>query len=105
MVLFQNSLSVWAPVSKKGEPNAVGRCSESMLLVIAIDGSVLVMPDDQVKEAVKVLVTQFIPLKMNDLQEWENNPEQWVNEEDAENDQWEYELRVGPEPPLMPLCR
>jgi hypothetical protein len=53
------------------------------------------MPANDVQEAVKILVTQFIPLKMTDLQEWEQNPEQWVNEEDAENDQWEYELRVS----------
>jgi hypothetical protein len=54
-----------------------------------------VMPASDVQEAVKILVTQFIPLKMTDLQEWEQNPEQWVNEEDNENDQWEYELRVS----------
>jgi hypothetical protein len=52
------------------------------------------MPENDVTEAVKILVKEFIPLKINDLQEWERNPEQWVNDEDAENDQWEYELRV-----------
>jgi hypothetical protein len=57
------------------------------------DGSV--MPEADVKEAVRILVQQFIPLKVDDLKEWENNPEQWINEEDAENDQWEYELRVS----------
>jgi hypothetical protein len=54
-----------------------------------------VMPENDVKEAVRILVQQFIPLKVNDLQEWEENPEQWVNEEETDNDQWEFELRVG----------
>jgi hypothetical protein len=53
------------------------------------------MPENDVKEAVRILVQQFIPLKVNDLQEWEENPEQWVNEEETDNDQWEFELRVG----------
>jgi hypothetical protein len=57
-----------------------------------------VMPENDVTEAVKILVKEFIPLKVNDLQEWQRNPEQWVNDEDSENDQWEYELRVRVQP-------
>ena len=48
-----------------------------------------------VEEAVKLLVTRFIPLNTKDLDAWIADPEDWVNVEDKENDQWEYELRVG----------
>ena len=48
-----------------------------------------------VEEAVKLLVTRFIPLNPKDLDAWIADPEDWVNVEDKENDQWEYELRVG----------
>jgi hypothetical protein len=64
------------------------------MLVIRLK-QLAVMPENDVKEAVRILVQQFIPLKVNDLQEWEENPEQWVNEEETDNDQWEFELRVG----------
>ncbi len=42
----------------------------------------------------KILVTRFIPLNPSDLEEWMSDPEEWVNAEEKENDQWEYELRV-----------
>ena len=47
-----------------------------------------------VEDAVKILVTRFIPLNPSDLEEWMADPEEWVNAEEKENDQWEYELRV-----------
>lgn len=43
----------------------------------------------------KILVTRFIPLNPTDLEGWMEDPEEWVNTEEKENDQWEYELRVG----------
>ena len=46
-------------------------------------------------DAVKILVTRFIPLNPSDLEEWMADPEEWVNTEEKENDQWEYELRVN----------
>lgn len=46
------------------------------------------------QRAVELLVTQFIPLRESDLQGWMEDPEEWVNLEDKENDQWEFELRV-----------
>ena len=47
-----------------------------------------------VEDAVKILVTRFIPLNPSDLDNWMADPEEWVNTEEKENDQWEYELRV-----------
>ena len=47
-----------------------------------------------VEDAVKILVTRFIPLNPSDLEEWMADPEEWVNAEEKENEQWEYELRV-----------
>lgn len=47
-----------------------------------------------VENAVKALITRFMPLNPSDLETWMNDPEEWVNLEDQENDQWEYEIRV-----------
>jgi hypothetical protein len=35
-----------------------------------------------------------MPLNPEDLQKWTADPEDWVHTEEAENDQWEFELRV-----------
>jgi hypothetical protein len=62
-----------------------------------------VLPQNLVEDAVKVLVTQFIPLKPSDLEGWKEDPESWVNTEEVENDQWEYDLRVRRSPILSSL--
>lgn len=54
-----------------------------------------VLPRAFVEEAVKLLVTRFIPLNPADLEGWMADPEEWVNVEESENDHWEYELRVS----------
>lgn len=36
-----------------------------------------------------------MPLNASDLDGWMADPEEWVNMEDKENDQWEFELRVS----------
>ena len=56
----------------------------------------VVLTQEFVEDAVKILVTRFIPLNPSDLEEWMADPEEWVNAEEKENEQWEYELRVGP---------
>ena len=48
-----------------------------------------------VEDAVKLLVTRFIPLDPSDLESWMSDPEEWVNLEERDNDLWEFELRVG----------
>jgi hypothetical protein len=55
----------------------------------------LVLSQTFVEDAVKLLVTRFIPLEEADLQGWEADPEEWVNLEEKDNEQWEYELRVS----------
>ncbi len=61
-----------------------------------------VLSKDFVEDAVKILVTRFIPLNPTDLEGWMEDPEEWVNTEEKENDQWEYELRVSV---FLLLCR
>lgn len=56
-----------------------------------------------VESAVKILVTRLLPLNVQDLQAWMADPEEWINAEDKENDQWEYELRVCHSLPRMNL--
>ena len=58
------------------------------------DAFYIVLTKEFVEDAVKILVTRFIPLNPSDLEEWMADPEEWVNAEEKENDQWEYELRV-----------
>ena len=55
----------------------------------------VVLSQTFVEDAVKLLVTRFIPLDPSDLEEWMSDPEEWVNVEEHENDQWEYALRVS----------
>jgi hypothetical protein len=53
-----------------------------------------VLSQDFIQNAVRMLVTKFLPLNAKDLRGWMEDPEEWVNIEDKDNDQWEYELRV-----------
>lgn len=41
---------------------------------------------------VEVLVTKLLPLRAVDLDKWAEDPEEWMNEEEA--DRYEFELRV-----------
>ncbi|KAH9943383.1 ARM repeat-containing protein [Epithele typhae] len=86
MALFKDSLAQWAPTRKDGSPNEK------------------VLSKDFVEDAVKILVTRFIPLNPSDLDNWMADPEEWVNTEEKENDQWEFELRPCGERVLMTLA-
>lgn len=55
----------------------------------------LALSQEFVKNAVQLLVTRFMPLNPTDLENWIADPEEWVNLEDKENDQWEFEIRVS----------
>jgi hypothetical protein len=55
-----------------------------------------------VETAVTFLVTRFVPLIPNDLEGWMANPEEWVNTEDKDDEQWQFELRVSLKMP--PIC-
>lgn len=85
MVLFKENLSRWTPF-RKGGPKTETTLSQEF-----------------VEDAVRLLVTRFIPLNLADLEGWMSDPEEWVNLEDKENDQWEYELRPCGERVLMTL--
>lgn len=62
---------------------------------MAADHPPLALSREFVEEAVKMLVTRFIPLNPSDLEEWMSDPEEWVNIEERDNEQWEYEIRVS----------
>lgn len=53
------------------------------------------LSNDFVEDAVRVIVTRFLPLSPKDLDAWMADPEEWVDTEEHGNEQWEYELRVG----------
>lgn len=48
---------------------------------------------DFVRQFAELLVTKLLPLRAVDLEKWADDPEEWMNEEEA--DRWEYELRVS----------
>ncbi|KAH0839916.1 ARM repeat-containing protein [Lanmaoa asiatica] len=86
MVLFKENLAKWTPF-RRGGPTTDTTLSQQF-----------------VEDSVRLLVTRFIPLNPSDLEGWMADPEQWVNEEDKENEQWEYELRPCGERVLMTLA-
>jgi hypothetical protein len=43
-----------------------------------------------------------MPLNPNDLEGWMANPEEWVNTEDKDDEQWQFELRVSLK--MSPIC-
>ncbi|KAF8450539.1 ARM repeat-containing protein [Boletus edulis BED1] len=86
MVLFKENLARWTPF-RKGGPVTETTLSQQF-----------------VEHSVQLLVTRFIPLNPSDLKGWMADPEEWVNEEDKENEQWEFELRPCGERVLMTLA-
>ncbi|KAI0320679.1 ARM repeat-containing protein [Amylostereum chailletii] len=82
MVLFKESLAQWSPARRKG-PEAN------------------VLPEEFVRTAVTFLVTRFMPLRPTDLEGWLLDPEEWVNVEDKDDQQWEFEIRPCAERVLM----
>ncbi|KIO12672.1 hypothetical protein M404DRAFT_959382 [Pisolithus tinctorius Marx 270] len=86
MVLFKENLAKWTPF-RKGGPVSETTLSQQF-----------------VEDAVRLLVTRFIPLNLTDLEGWMSDPEEWVSEEDKETDHWEYELRPCGERVLMTLA-
>ncbi|KIJ20291.1 hypothetical protein PAXINDRAFT_166384 [Paxillus involutus ATCC 200175] len=86
MVLFKENLARWTPF-RKGGPTTETTLSQQF-----------------VEDAVRLLVSRFIPLNPSDLEGWVADPEEWVNEEDKESEQWEYELRPCGERVLMTLA-
>lgn len=53
-----------------------------------------VLSQDFVENAVRLIVTRFLPLRALDLEVWEGDPEQWINSDERDEEAWEFELRV-----------
>ncbi|POY71320.1 hypothetical protein BMF94_5632 [Rhodotorula taiwanensis] len=69
---------------------------QALLLIKAMlgdwDGSSAVpVSPEFVQQFAEVLITRMLPLRAEDLQKWEEDPEEWMNEE--EQDRWEFDLR------------
>ncbi|BGP52842.1 hypothetical protein JCM8202v2_000399 [Rhodotorula sphaerocarpa] len=56
---------------------------------------------DFVRRFAEILITRMLPLRSEDLQKWEQDPEEWMNEE--EQDRWEFDLRPSAEYVLKAL--
>ncbi|KAJ6598916.1 armadillo-type protein [Mycena vulgaris] len=85
MVLFKDNIGQWKPLRKDGSQNQN------------------TLPPEFVQTAVTTLINQFMPLKDTELTEWMADPEQWVNDQDTENEQWIFEIRPCSERVLMQL--
>ena len=92
MVLFRESLKEWTPVRRDGTPNENGMA----FLSTPRQGADVqpVLSREFVEGAVRLLVTRFIPLTPKDLEKWEMDVEEWMNQEESGDEQWEYEVRV-----------
>jgi hypothetical protein len=93
MVLFKENLAQWKPTRKNGTPNKncklIG-CDHQTKSTYPLSA----LSKEFVENAVGLLVTRFMPLNPSDLDGWVADPEEWVNIEDKENEQWEFEIRV-----------
>lgn len=85
MVLFKENLAQWSVVRRDGTPNKNS------------------LSEEFVKNAVQLLVSRFMPLNPSDLEQWSADPEEWLNEEEREGDQWEFEIRACSERVLLQL--
>jgi hypothetical protein len=94
MVLFKESLAQWSPTRKAKTEHSLSEYLNYLSQHAFIDPT-SALPQDFVETAVTFLVTRFMPLNPNDLEGWMADPEDWVNTEDKDNEQWQFEIRVS----------
>ncbi|KAI9838840.1 MAG: hypothetical protein M1819_004046 [Sarea resinae] len=58
---------------------------------------------DFVCTAMEVIVTRFFVFRANDLQEWEEEPEEWEKKEESEAEGWEFSVRACSEKLFLDL--
>ncbi|KAI7828636.1 armadillo-type protein [Gamsiella multidivaricata] len=59
------------------------------------------MTPDTTNKLAEILITKYMRLTEDDLEEWDSNPEEWTLEEEA--DSWKYQLRPCAEKVFMDL--
>ncbi|GAA5826975.1 hypothetical protein JCM11251_002187 [Rhodosporidiobolus azoricus] len=69
---------------------------QALLIVKSLLGdwdgaSAVPVPPGFVQQFTELLITRLLPLRQEDLEAWEADPEDWMNEEEMER--WEFELR------------
>lgn len=55
--------------------------------------SPIAIPTGFAQNYAKLLVERLMPLREVDLERWNDDPEEWMTEEEAER--WEFDLRVS----------
>jgi hypothetical protein len=73
MCIFKDSLAQWSP-NRQGQE---------------------FIPPEFVQNAVNFIVTRLMLLDENDLEEWADDPETWVDQEESDSDAWEFGIRVS----------
>ena len=53
-----------------------------------------VLPGEFVEGAVQLIVSRLLLLDEQDLEQWSEDPEEWINLEEGDSDAWEYGVRV-----------
>lgn len=51
------------------------------------------MTPETTNKLAEILITKYMRLTEDDLEEWDSNPEEWALEDEA--DSWKYQLRVS----------
>ncbi|KIK67986.1 hypothetical protein GYMLUDRAFT_36796 [Collybiopsis luxurians FD-317 M1] len=85
LVLFKDLVGQWTAQRRDGTPNKN------------------ILTSEFIENAVTIIVTRLLPFTNEDLKGLTNDPEEWINTEEQENQQWEYELRPCSERVLMQI--
>ncbi|KAJ3710388.1 ran binding protein 11 [Lentinula raphanica] len=85
LVLFKDLVGQWTAHRRDGSANKN------------------VLTANFIENAVKIIVTRLLPLTKDDLEGLEQDPEEWINTEEQETQQWEYELRPCSERVLVQI--
>ena len=93
-MVFKDSLSQWAPIRRNGSPNEWGAHISSWSVMSDAIERHSVLSKEFVENAVRLLVTRFIPLSLHIQEEWMADPEGWVIAEEQDGEQWVFETRV-----------
>jgi hypothetical protein len=95
MALFKENLAQWSVLRRDGTPNKnCTHISDSASFTTHLFFLALALSKEFVENAVRLLVSQFMPLNPSDLEQWMADPEEWLNEEERDEEHWEYEIRA-----------
>ncbi|KAF8341568.1 ran binding protein 11 [Cantharellus anzutake] len=100
------------------DPSAIGESPDSVYPApVLLQGMVLLkdalgqwspshqnlLSKEWVEEAVGLILLRFLPLKVPDLEKWQGDSEEWINDEDRDTEAWEFDIRPCAERIIMTM--